>query len=140
MTSEIKQLLAFDFGLKQIGVATASGIIKTANELTILTAKDGQPQWHQVEKLLQEWQPELCLVGLPLNMDGTESQLSLRARKFANQLHGRFGVAIEMVDERLTSFEAKQQSSEAGHKGDYKKAPIDAMAAKILAEQWLQNL
>lgn len=139
MSNGVKQLLAFDFGLKQIGVASASRLIGSASELAMIGAKEGQPQWPEIEKLIQEWKPDLCLVGLPLNMDGSESVLSQRARKFANQIHGRFGTKIEMVDERLSSFEAKHQSAEQGHRGDYKKAPIDALAAKILAEQWMRN-
>jgi len=139
MPTNIKQVVAFDFGLKQIGVATGSALSGIATELCILKAKDGAPNWHEVAQLLEEWKPDICLVGLPLNMDDTESQLSTRARKFANRLHGRSGMKIEFVDERLTSFEAKHVSRELGHKGDYKKAPVDALAAKLLAEQWLSE-
>jgi len=72
-------------------------------------------------------------------MDGTESLLSEKARKFARQLEGRFNLKVAMVDERLSSFEAKELAREEGHKGDYKVAPIDALAARILVEQWLNN-
>jgi len=139
MTSSIKQLIAFDFGLRQIGVATGNTISSVASELTTLNAREGKPNWDEVEKLLREWKPDLCLVGLPLNMDGTESELSDRARKFARKIEGRFNLTTEMVDERLSSFEAKGLAKEKGHKGDYKAAPIDALAAKILVEQWLST-
>ena len=139
MATSIKQIIAFDFGLKQIGVATGSILSGMATELCVLKAKDGKPDWQEVTQFLEEWRPDICLVGLPLNMDDSESDLSARARKFANQLHGRSGIAIEFVDERLTSFEAKNISREMGHKGDYKEAPIDALAAKLLAEQWLRQ-
>jgi len=131
------QLLAFDFGLKQIGIASGSTISCVSSELCVLNAKEGQPNWSHVEEILGDWKPKLCLVGLPLNMDGSESELSLRATKFARRLTGRFGVSIEMVDERLSSFEAKAISQEEGHDGNYKKAPIDALAAKIILDQWL---
>lgn len=139
MAKANKQVLSFDFGLTQIGLASASTLSAMASELCTLAAKDGAPNWQELEAFIQEWKPDICLVGLPLNMDGSESESSGRARKFANQLHGRFGVSIELVDERLSSFEAKEMAREIGHKGDYKKAPIDALAAKLLAEQWLRQ-
>ena len=74
---------------------------QTTQELKALKAKDGTPNWEEIKKILDEWQPELVIVGLPLNMDGSESELCARARKFANRLHGRFGVAIELMDERF---------------------------------------
>lgn len=139
MVKELKQILAFDFGLRQIGVASASPLSGIATELTTLKAKDGNPNWHEIALLLNEWKPDLCLVGLPLNMDDSESELSRRARKFANQIHGRYGLVTEMVDERLTSFEAKEIAKQSGHGGDFTKAPVDALAAKLLAEQWLRQ-
>lgn len=133
------QLMAFDFGLRQIGVATGNTRSGIASELTVVNARNGKPNWDEVQKVVREWQPELCLVGLPINMDGTESELSGQARKFARQLEGRFGFQTEMVDERLSSFEAKGRAREEGHKGDYKAVPVDALAAKILVEQWLDS-
>jgi len=138
--TDAKQLVAFDFGLRQIGVATGSTVSGLASELCILQAKAGKPNWQDVEKILNEWQPQLCLVGLPLNMDGTESELSNKARKFARQIEGRFNQTMEMVDERLSSFEAKGLARDEGHKGNYKDAPVDALAARILVEQWLNSV
>ena len=133
------QILAFDFGLKQIGVATGNAKLEIASENSVLKANDGNPNWHQVAELIAEWKPALVLIGLPLNMDGTESELSERSRKFARKLEGRFNIKYEMIDERLSSFEAKERSREEGHQGDYKKAPVDALAAKILIEQWFRQ-
>ena len=135
----IKTLLAFDYGTKNIGTACGQTITGTANSLTPLKAKEGIPDWVQVEKLIQEWQPDLVLVGLPLNMDDSESELSTRARKFANRLQGRFGVKIEMVDERLTSFEAKGEVMSRGGSRDYKNNPVDSIAARLILEGWLEN-
>lgn len=135
----IKTLLAFDYGTKNIGVASGQTITRSANSQAALKAKDGIPDWSQIEKLLQDWQPDLVLVGLPLNMDDSESELSARARKFANRLHGRFGVKVEMVDERLSSFEAKGEVMERGGSRDYKHNPVDSIAARVILESWMER-
>lgn len=134
-----KTLLAFDYGLRNIGLAQGNTLSRTTQELKPLKAKDGTPNWEEIKKILDEWQPELVIVGLPLNMDGTESELSTRARKFANRLHGRFGVAIELMDERLSSFEAKEEASERGQYSNYSKQPIDSIAARLILESWLAS-
>jgi putative holliday junction resolvase len=135
----IKTLLAFDYGTKNIGVATGQTITFSANSLAPLKARDGVPDWAQIEKIIQEWQPDLILVGLPLNMDDSESELSTRARKFANRIHGRFGAKVEMVDERLTSFEAKGEVMSRGGSRDYKHNPVDSIAARLILEAWLER-
>lgn len=135
----IKTLLAFDYGTKNIGVASGQTITRSANSQSPLKAKDGIPDWTQIEKLLKEWQPDLVLVGLPLNMDDSESELSARARKFANRLHGRFGVKVELVDERLSSFEAKNEVMSRGGSRDYKNNPVDSIAARLILESWLER-
>ena len=91
-------ILAFDFGTRRIGVAVGNELLHSARELPPLTARDGIPDWHLVTRLIEEWQPDLFVVGLPLNMDGTESLMSTRAREFGNRLHGRYGKPCEMVD------------------------------------------
>jgi putative Holliday junction resolvase len=131
--------MAFDFGLRQIGVAVGNCLLATTQPLNILRAREGQPDWAAVEKLIAEWQPDLLLVGDPLNMDGSDSELGERARKFARRLHGRLGLQIVMVDERLSSFEAKQISREQGHRGDYHRQPIDSYAAELLLQSWLRD-
>lgn len=131
------QLIAFDYGLKNIGVASGQTLLGTATPHAPLKARDGIPDWKQLGALLAEWRPELVLVGLPLNMDGTESELSTRARKFANRLAGRFGVKVELVDERLSSFEAKGEVMARGGSRDYGKNPVDSIAARIILETYL---
>lgn len=130
-------IILFDYGLKNIGVAVGQAITQTASELAPFKARDGIPDWDALGALLKQWQPQCVLVGLPLNMDGSESELSARARKFANRLHGRFSVPVELVDERLSTREAKWEARERGHKGNYKQAPIDSIAARIILETWL---
>ena len=132
--SKPKSLLGFDYGLKQIGVANGQTLTCSASGLTILKAVDGIPNWAEVEKLLTEWAPDLVVVGLPLNMDGSESELSSRARKFARRLQGRFAVEVEMVDERLTSREAKMLCRE---QGSYDLTKIDHIAASLILQSWL---
>lgn len=136
----MKTLLAFDYGTKNIGVAVGQTLTLSARELAVLKARDGIPNWDEIAALLKEWQPNVVLVGLPLNMDATESELSTRARKFANRLHGRFGVAVELVDERLSSFEAKGEVIRDGGSRHYKTSPVDSIAARIILESYLAQL
>ena len=119
----IKTLLAFDYGTKNIGVATGQTITSSANSLPPVKAKDGVPDWNRIEKLMADWKPDLVLVGLPLNMDDSESELSTRARKFANRIHGRFGVKIDMMDERLPPLKPKVKSCAAVVQGIIKTTP-----------------
>lgn len=136
MTS--RTLLAFDFGTKSIGVAIGQEITGTARALTSFKAQEGIPDWQKVEKLLSEWQPDLVVVGLPLNMDGTEQPLTARARKFANRLHGRFGIAIELHDERLSTVEARADLFERGGFKALDKGSVDAASAVIILESWFE--
>jgi putative Holliday junction resolvase len=133
-------LLAFDYGVKNIGVAYGQTLSGPATEIPPIKARDGVPNWDDVAALLKEWQPDVLLVGLPLNMDGTESELCPRARKFGNRLHGRFGINVEMVDERLSTFAAKEEAAERGHRGNYGQAPVDSIAARLILESWMNGL
>ncbi|GKV91176.1 MULTISPECIES: Holliday junction resolvase RuvX [Pectobacterium] len=133
-----RTILAFDFGTKSIGVAIGQEITGTARALTSFKAQEGIPDWQKVEKLLSEWQPDLVVVGLPLNMDGTEQPLTARARKFANRLHGRFGVAIELHDERLSTVEARADLFERGGFKALDKGSVDAASAVIILESWFE--
>lgn len=129
--------MAFDFGLRQIGVAMGNCLLGTTQPLPILRAKDGVPEWHTLEDLINEWRPDLLVVGEPLNMDGSDSELCAQAAKFARRLHGRLGLEVAMVDERLSSFEAKYNSREQGHRGDFKRHPVDSLAAELILQTWL---
>ena len=131
-------LIAFDFGTKSIGVAIGQRITGTARPLTALKAQDGTPDWNLIEKLLKEWQPEEIVVGLPLNMDGTEQPLTARARKFANRLHGRFGVKVALQDERLSTVEARAGLFEQGGFRALNKGSIDSASAVVILESWFE--
>ena len=134
-------LLAFDFGLRQIGVACGQTLTSSARGLCITKASDGIPNWDDLRALIDEWKPDLLLVGLPLNMDGSESELSQLARKFARRLHGRFALETLMVDERLSSHEIKtsirEQDFNTGARTDLSK--IDHLAAALILQSWLND-
>lgn len=146
-------LLGFDFGLKQIGVAVGDTLTNTARPLKIFLAKDGVPQWEQIEQCIKEWDPLYLVVGEPLNMDGSESDMSLRAKKFAKRLHGRYGIHVELHDERLSSKEAKsiikedyagQNIKQRGvqNKGKSRRIAhnrVDSIAATLILESWLTS-
>ncbi|MCC5902001.1 MAG: Holliday junction resolvase RuvX [Halomonas sp.] len=132
-------ILGFDFGTRRIGVAVGNELLNSARELPPLTARDGIPDWNLVTRLVEEWQPDLFVVGLPLNMDGSESAMSTRARKFGNRLHGRYGKPCEMVDERGSTREAKQIALAAGHRGNYREESVDGIAAVLILEGWFAH-
>ncbi|AIQ99945.1 Holliday junction resolvase RuvX [Pluralibacter gergoviae] len=132
-------LVAFDFGTKSIGAAVGQRITGTARPLAALKANDGNPDWSLIERLLREWQPEAVIVGLPLNMDGTEQPLTARARKFANKIHGRFGVKIILHDERLSTVEARAGLFEHGGYRALNKGRIDSASAVVILESFFEQ-
>lgn len=137
MTKDVQTVLGFDFGLKSIGVAVGQTVTRQASALTAIKAQDGAPNWQTVEALLQEWQPDMLIVGLPLNMDGTEQPMTQAARRFANRLHGRFHLPVALQDERLTTAEARTTLFEQGGYKALTKSAIDATAARSIVESWL---
>ena len=134
-----RTVLAFDFGTKSIGVAVGQEITGTASPLAALKARDGIPDWNVIEKLYEEWQPQLVVVGLPLNMDGTEQEVTQRAKKFANRLHVRFKVAVDLCDERLTTTDAKSMLFELGGYKKLTKEKIDSVSACVIFTSWVEN-
>jgi len=130
--------LSFDFGTQRIGVAHGQSISGSAEPVAVLKAKDGIPDWEQIAKLIEEWQPDVFVVGLPYNMDGTESELLRRAIKFGNRLNGRFNKPVYGMDERLSSKEAIEQVIDSP--GNNKETAIDHIAAQIILENWFAEL
>ncbi|HTH44972.1 MAG TPA: Holliday junction resolvase RuvX [Oxalicibacterium sp.] len=122
-------VLAFDFGLKRIGVAVGNTILKQAQPLTIISDATNDAKFAAIGTLIGEWQPALCVVGLPRHPDGVEHEMSVRCRRFANQLHGRFDVATVLVDERYSSAVISHQ------RGDR----IDDQAAAIILQQYFDD-
>ncbi len=132
-------LLAFDYGLRHIGVAVGQTLISSSNPAGIVRARDGVPDWQHISKLIAEWRPNVLIVGLPLNMDGTDSAMSQRARKFSRQLQERFKISVELVDERLTSFAAKQARKENDRSTDFGNDTVDAEAACIILQDYYRR-
>lgn len=132
-------LVAFDFGTKSIGAAVGQRITGTARPLAALKAQDGNPDWQAIERMLKEWQPEAVIVGLPLNMDGSDQPLTARARKFANKIHGRFGIKIILHDERLSTVEARAGLFEQGGYRALSKGRIDSASAVVILESFFEQ-
>ncbi len=128
--------MAFDFGIRRMGVAIGQSLTGTASPLAMIPARDGIPDWNRIEALVKEWRPDLFVVGLPLNMDDSESEMCRRARKFARRLHGIYHRPYAMMDERLTSFEAKSVVLARGKSRNFGEAGIDDLAAVLILESW----
>ncbi len=124
-------LLAFDYGLKKIGVAIGNTLTRHARPLQVLRPVTREQRFKAIGLLLEEWQPDRVVVGLPLTTDGGEQYASLRCRRFANQLHGRYGVNVELVDERGTSVEAQ---AVLGNNDD-----DDAVAAALILQRYFDG-
>ena len=125
----METVLCFDFGLKRIGVAVGNTFIRQAQPLSVISAATNDTKFAEVGALIQEWQPRLCVVGLPLHPDGAEHEMTVRCRRFANQLNGRFGVATALVDERYSSAVIAQKRGEA----------VDAQSAAIILQQYFND-
>jgi putative Holliday junction resolvase len=125
-------LLAFDFGTKKIGIAIGNTLTSHARPLEIIHSEVRNVRFARIAELLAEWQPQRVVVGLPLTTDGGEQEASARARRFANQLHGRFNVPVELVDERGSSMQA--QALLGTNEAD------DAMAAAVILQRYLDAL
>jgi len=128
-------ILGFDYGERRIGIAVGEHLTRTARPLTTLTSHDGKPDWTAIHHLLEEWRPARLVVGLPLHLDGKEQPMTDRARRFGNQLHGRFGLPVSYADERLTSAEATRLLTGKGRD----KAAIDKVAAQLILQSWLEQ-
>jgi len=121
--------MGFDYGTKKIGVAIGQLLTNTATPLAIVKANNGKPDWASIGNLVNEWQPKRFVVGLPINMDDSESEMSLKARRFSRQLNGRFVVPADTMDERLSSFEVRNARKDA----------IDDLSAVVILESWLRQ-
>ena len=129
------QILAFDFGTQYIGVAVGQTITKTSSPLIVIdVARDGEEIWNTIFNLIDEWKPDQLLVGKPLNMDGTPSDMMKKVDPFFQKLQKVSNIPCELVDERLTSFEAKQLMQK-----DSKDDRIDDLAAKIFLDNWIEH-
>ena len=132
----MQTLLGFDFGRQRIGIAVGQMITRTATALCTLDSRNEKPDWKAISELIDNWQPDALIVGLPLHADGSDSEISKAARKFARQLEGRYRLPVHTMDERLSSHaatELQEQDKTAGNKG------LDAIAASIILQDWLET-
>ena len=135
-------LLAFDFGVRRIGVALGNTLTGTARALEVFDSTPEVQRFTHIEALIRTWQPQRLVVGRPLNEDGTESDTTLRAQRFSNQLRGRFGLPVETVDERFSSREAQAIIEDRAQSMPKSRRPRedDAVAAAVILEQYLGGL
>lgn len=134
-----RSLMGFDFGTKSIGIATGQEITGSASPLTSLKANGNIPDWAQIEKLLKEWRPDLLIVGLPLNMDGTEQEMAATRPQIWPSACTANGFQVEFKDERLTTTDAKARLFEHGGYRALGKSRVDAVSAQLILESWMES-
>ena len=127
------QIVAFDYGTKKIGVAVGQTETYTSSPLQIIYNDHEKTNWNEIRMLIDEWKPDLILIGKPINMDGTESEIMKKVDNFFKKLQKISNTKCEYIDERLTTFEAKEIL------GESKVAEVDAHAAKILIDNWIER-
>jgi putative Holliday junction resolvase len=130
----METVMGFDFGLKRIGVAIGNTTLRQAQPLTIISAATNDAKFAEIAELIDAWTPARCVVGLPLHPDGAEHEMSARCRRFADQLHGRYGIETILIDERYSS------AVLAGQRGGSSKIRIDAEAAAIILQQYFDEV
>ena len=132
MKAEPKTLIAFDFGEKRIGTAVGQTVTRTATPLETVPVRREKPDWNAIDRLIGAWKPDALVVGLPLNMDGSEQRVTAQARRFANRLQGRAGLPVHLADERLSTREAWTRLVESGSR----RGGPDPIAAQVILEGW----
>ncbi|WP_455235309.1 Holliday junction resolvase RuvX [Thiogranum longum] len=131
----VRTVLGFDYGLKRIGVAIGQGLTRTATALTTVRARDGKPDWPAIGRLIEEWNPDALVVGIPYHMDGKQQDMTHAAQRFRRQLEGRFHLPVYEAEERLSSYIAEHDRAVSGRRS----GGIDAVAAQIILQDWLQG-
>jgi len=136
-------VLAFDFGRRRIGLAVGQTLTRTANPAGTLPASDAGPDWPALGQCVREWAPSRLVVGVPYNMDGSDTVLTATCRSFGDELARRFALPVEFVDERLTSVAATDELREARRSGAktrrVRPGDVDANAARLILETWLRE-
>lgn len=133
-------VLAFDFGEKRIGVAVGERELGQAHPLTTIRGEANAGRFAAIAALIGEWQPASLVVGLPVALDGTAHAMTARCMRFANQLRGRFGLAVEYAEERLSSVEAEERLRDCGHKAKSAREHLDALAAQIILQCFFERI
>ena len=139
MIEESGVVMAFDFGLRNIGIAIGQNITKSASTFYAIKAKEGEPDWMKLDSIVKEWEPSLFIVGDPINMDGTKSEFQKRILKFSNDLKKRYAINIYKMDERLTTKEAKERIKDESN-GLHASANKHSISAQIILEDWFRSV
>ena len=132
-------VLCFDFGEQRIGVAVGEHVLGTANPLTTIDNESNAVRFDAISALVQEWQPKLLIVGLPLSVDGTETEITQLCKKFARRLNGRFNIPVMLIDERYSSIEASDKLNQTGIKGRAQKKMLDQVAAQTILQSYFDS-
>ena len=130
----MQTLLGFDFGTQRIGIAIGQSITRTATALCTIKSRHGKPDWDRISELIEHWKPDALVVGLPLHEDGSDSDMSKAARKFTQQLEGRYRLPVYTMNERLSTHAAKQHLEQSAS-----KQGVDAIAAMVILQDWLET-
>jgi len=134
-------VVAIDFGLKYLGIAAGSRLIPRPFGITTLIAQSGKlKDWSKLEEILVEYKPHTILVGLPLNMDGSESEMSERAKAFGEILCSRTSIPVQFVDERLSSWEVRKMNQENSKNKQKKTSKIHEESACLIAQTWVNDI
>lgn len=139
MKHKSSTLLGFDFGMKSIGVAVGQTVTKSAKPLTALKAKKGEPNWKLLAQLIEEWRPDALVVGVPYNMNGSDQPITQAAQNFARNLKQRLNLPVYLVDERLTTVEARAKLFDQKGYRAMQKPAVDALAAQLILESWMMQ-
>lgn len=141
MNNPPKILIGFDFGMKRIGVAIGQTVTQSARPLDTIQAKEGEPNWQAIDNLTKKWMPDAMVVGIPLNMDGTDQRMSQHARQFAQALRNRYLLPVHEMDERLTTKDAREQLFNQGGYKALQGGQVDRVAAQLILQNWFaENL
>jgi putative Holliday junction resolvase len=136
-------VLGFDFGTRRIGVAVGQTLTGSARPLTTLRSSNAQADWAAIDLLIKEWQPAHLVVGLPVNMDGSEHELAATVRAYAEELRTRYALPVHLIDERLSSHEAQKIAVGMGGRSTHRslaaKEQVDRIAAQVILETWLSQ-
>ena len=133
-----KVIMAFDFGMRNIGIAIGQEITKTASTFYSIRAEDGLPDWAELDKIIEEWKPDIFVVGDPLNMDGTRSNIQESTDRFSIYINKRYDIKVEKTDERLSSREAKERL-EAVPIGVRDSSNKHSISAQVILEDWFRS-
>ena len=132
-------VMAFDFGLRNIGLAIGQEVTRTAHTFYSIKADDGQPRWLELDTIVKDWKPNLFVVGDPLNMDGSVSKIKIKSDNFASKISSRYDIPFELMDERLSTREATDRLKMKGNKFKESSADKHSVSAQIILEDWFRR-